>query len=228
MSDLFAFQKRIEYEFKDIELLKNSLTHSSYAKSDKHNAKHNERLEFLGDAVLELCISNYLFSISPELDEGEMTRMRSSLVCESALYDAASKIGLNDQLFLSHGEETGGGRSKPSIVSDAFEALIGAIYVDGGFESAQKFVMSYGPSTHKDILFDNKPDCKTHLQEWLQREGSVNIRYEVIDTSGPDHNKHFKVRVLANGNQLGVGCGPSKKEAEQDAAKSALSALGVA
>lgn len=215
-------QKKITYEFKDPGLLRRALTHSSYS-NERHLKRqtNNERLEFLGDAVLELMTSDFLFRKYPDMDEGEMTKLRASLVCEASLAICARDLELGKYLYLGRGEEVTGGRKRPSITSDAVEALIGAIYLDGGFASAKEFILKYVLSDmeKKQLFYDSK----TILQEMIQKrrkEGSVS--YEMIEASGPDHNKSFRVRVLLGTKAMGEGVGHSKKEAEQEAAYQAI------
>lgn len=224
--DYSQLEREIGYQFKDPQLLQTALTHSSFVKSEHHCREHNERLEFLGDAVLELCISNYLYRLDPPMNEGVMTRTRSVAVCEGALYNAAQPLELGRYLRMSRGEENTGGRDKASVVSDAFEALLGAIYLDGGFEAADRFVQTFvaamiqSAGAHLQIK-----DHKTRLQELLQHNGSVSIVYEITGESGPDHAKYFFAQVSCEGEVLGRGKGRSKKEAEQDAAREALQTL---
>lgn len=215
-------QKKIAYEFKDSGLLRRALTHSSYS-NERHLKRqtNNERLEFLGDAVLELMTSDFLFRKYPDMDEGKMTKLRASLVCEASLAICARDLELGKYLYLGRGEEVTGGRKRPSITSDAVEALIGAIYLDGGFASAKEFILKYVLSDmeKKQLFYDSK----TILQEMIQKrrkEGSVS--YEMIEASGPDHNKSFRVQVLLGTKAMGEGMGHSKKEAEQEAAYQAI------
>lgn len=215
--DLKKLEIKIGYEFKDARLLKKAMVHSSYA-NEKHLPKHecNERLEFLGDAVLELVTSEYLFFENLKMQEGELTKVRASIVCEPALAFCARDIRLGDYLLLGHGEEATGGRKRESIISDALEALIGAVYVDGGFASAKEFI-------HKFILNDleNKKlffDSKTILQELVQSEFKDGITYKKIAEYGPDHEKVFEVAAYVGEIRYGVGSGRTKKAAEQKAA----------
>lgn len=215
------FENRIEYNFKDYELLKLALTHSSYGNEVYHDKLHNnERLEFLGDAVLEVTVSEFLFNNYPDMPEGELTKLRASIVCEPTLAICARQIGLDKIIFLGKGEEMTGGRFRDSIISDAMEALLGAIYKDGGIECATGFV-------HKFILndIDNKKlfvDSKSILQERIQagyKEGPV---YNLVDEKGPDHCKEFYVEVMLEGKVIGRGKGRTKKAAEQQAAYDAI------
>lgn len=224
---LSELENRINYKFKDIQLLKTALTHSSYANENKAlGLSNNERLEFLGDSVLNLTISNYIFHNYPNLTEGEMTKLRASVICELVLKNLADKLKIGDYLNLGKGEELTGGRKRPSILADAFEALVGAIYLDGGFQQAEGFIL-----THMKEIIENTVmgcgiiDYKTKLQELLQKNGQVKINYEIINEIGPAHNKEFISQVKCNGEILGIGKGKSKKEAEQFAAKQALESI---
>lgn len=216
---LLQLQQTIEYEFRDMELLRIALTHSSYA-NEKHwdYNKNNERLEFLGDAVLEVLSSDFIFKNNPTMTEGKMTKLRASLVCEMSLASAAREISLGEYLYLGKGELVTGGAKRDSILSDAFEALIGAMYLDGGMEPAKKFVEQYVMSDieKKQLFYDSK----TVLQEIVQgrKEKNTKITYPVIEESGPDHDKHFVVRCEVNGTGYGTGQGHTKKAAEQEAA----------
>lgn len=225
MFSLSALQKKLQYNFKSAALLTTALTHSSFSKNEQRDAQHNERLEFLGDAVLELCSSSYLFNAFPRMSEGQMTRLRAIAVCESALFGVAQKFALGDCIRLSKGEENTGGRVKPSILSDALEAVIGAIYLDGGFAQAERFVLSFVPELIEMALSGESKDYKTRLQEQLQQKGSVNIRYAIVAEEGPDHDKRFTVEVMVEDKVLGRGNGKSKKEAEQKAAEDAITGL---
>lgn len=215
--DLKKLEVKIGYEFEDLHLLRKAMVHSSYA-NEKHLPKYecNERLEFLGDAVLELVTSEYLFLENLKMQEGELTKIRASIVCEPALAFCARDIHLGDYLLLGHGEEVTGGRKRDSIISDALEALIGAVYVDGGFASAKEFI-------HKFILNDleNKKlffDSKTILQEIVQAHFKDPVIYRLIGEEGPDHDKSFHVEVCIGQEPYAEGTGRTKKAAEQEAA----------
>ena len=217
-------EKKIGYEFENFDLLINALTHSSYA-NEHHIAYkgNNERLEFLGDAVLELTSSEFLFYQYADLPEGKLTKKRASIVCEPTLALCAKEISLGDYLLLGKGEEATGGRNRNSIISDAMEALIGAIYLDGGFANAKEFI-------HKYILNDieNKQlfyDSKTTLQEIVQAEYEEDVQYVLVKEEGPDHNKSFYVEALLGDRKRGEGCGHTKKAAEQQAAYCAIKKL---
>jgi ribonuclease-3 len=217
----------IGYNFKDRDVITTAITHSSYANERKaKHLKYNERIEFLGDSVLSLVISEYLFTKYPNLPEGELTVIRAKIVCENSLSKCASSIKLGDFLLLGKGEELSGGRNKASILSDAFEALIGAIFTDGGFETAKVFILKYMEDVIKGCV-EGKVfyDFKTQLQEIIQQYGEKHITYHVIDESGPDHNKTFVTEVRINEVISGRGTGHSKKESEQNAAKDALDKL---
>ncbi len=226
-ANLDEFQTRIGYRFDDIRLLETAFTHSSYANENKaSDVSCNERLEFLGDSVLNLIVTNHVFANFSDLAEGEMTRIRASVVCEQALKEAAAVMGIGDLLRLGKGEEITGGRSRPSILADAFEAVVGAIYIDGGFEQAQKVVLSQLEGFIKSSARGTgRTDYKTRLQEVLQKHGDARIDYIVTDETGPDHNKEFQTEVRCDGKVLGAGKGKSKKEAEQAAAQNALEFL---
>ena len=224
MEDL---QKRIGYTFKNTDLLTEALTHSSYA--NEHKAKHikyNERLEFLGDAVLSIVVSDYIFKHCPELPEGELTKLRASLVCEKTLFEFAKQIELGKYLVLSKGERNNGGAERPSILSDAFEALIAAIYIDGGIDPASKHILNFVIPAIKNSKKKKLNDYKTALQEIIQKNPGEQLEYVLVGESGPDHNKHFVVEVHLNSNVIGKGGGRSKKEAEQQAAREALELMG--
>lgn len=210
------------YTFKNEDLLSTALSHSSYA--NEHKKESNERLEFLGDSVLSIIVSEYLFSRFPEVDEGELTKMRASLVCEKSLAGFAEEIGLPNMLLLGKGELAMGGNKRPSIISDAFEAVLAAIYLDGGMENAKKFVLRFMPKTQIGGSFK---DYKTALQEVIQKNPEEQLSYVLTGESGPEHDKQFTVEVHLNSNVIGVGVGHSKKNAEQMAAKEALLLMGV-
>ncbi|MDO4571792.1 MAG: ribonuclease III [Clostridia bacterium] len=223
-----TFSEAIGYRFSDAALLENALTHSSFVKGDGRNASHNERLEFLGDAVLELCVSEHLYRRHPDMQEGQMTRARARLVCEEALYVAACALGLPACLRLSRGEERSGGRDKPSIVSDALEAVIGAVYLDGGLEAARGVIIRRVLSLLENARVDAMDrDYKTRLQELVQKDHIGTLRYELVDTAGPEHSKTFTMRVLLSEREIGLGEGSTKQSAGQAAAKNALAVLSA-
>ena len=214
-------EKNIGYTFKDKSLLKAAMTHSSYANENKGNIPYNERLEFLGDAVLQLITSEKLFRESSHMAEGKMSKQRAALVCEDALAGYSAEIQLGQFLLLGKGEEASGGRNRPSILADAFEALIGAMFLDGGMDVAKKFVLRFVDAAHLSLQ-----DYKTLLQEIIQKNPGERLSYVVSGEHGPDHDKSFEVQVHLNSNVIGKGTGKSKKQAEQAAAKEALALMG--
>lgn len=223
-SKSYELQKKINYEFQDVKLLKEALTHSSYSNEYKKiKNRNNERLEFLGDSILGLIISNYLFRLKKELPEGELTKIRAAIVCERSLKDIAKSIHLGEYLYLGKGEESTGGRTRDSILADATEALIAAIYLDGGFRKATDFVLDHmGDIISQAIQGKIMRDYKTQLQELIQKDNKENIIYKLVDQLGPDHDKTFKMNVFLGEKLIGTGIGKSKKEAEQEAAKDAM------
>lgn len=220
-------QEKIGYKFKNENLLYEALSHSSFANENKKSRKSNERLEFLGDSVLSIVVSDYIFKHFTHIPEGELTKLRASLVCESSLYEFSKKIDLGEHIFLGKGEEMTGGRERPSIISDAFEAVIAAIYLDGGMESVSPYILSFIPEDITPKGAASFHDYKTSLQEIIQKNPEEKIVYHLKSESGPDHDKHFTVQVLLNNNVIGEGVGKSKKTAEQAAAKEALSLMGI-
>ena len=223
--NLEELEKQICYSFQNKELLKQAMTHSSYANERKMGKQGcNERLEFLGDAVLELISSDFLFHEFSDLPEGELTKKRASLVCEPSLAFCAREFGLPQYLLLGRGEEQTGGRMRDSIVSDATEALLGAIYLDGGFASAKEFVLRFilNDIENKRLFYDSK----TILQEIVQDQGKNSVEYRLVQEDGPDHNKSFTVEVVVGGRVLGKGTGHTKKAAEQAAAYQAICRIG--
>jgi len=215
----------IGYRFRNIQLLQNALTHSSYANERWHNSLlSNERLEFLGDSVLGMLVAEYLYHNFPNRPEGELTRMRADMVCEQTLAAAANRIGLGSHLLLGHGEEQGGGRSRNSILADAMESVIAACFLDGGMAAAlkvvQQFILVEVPVTKLHNV-----DYKTKLQELVQQKKNQVLSYRLAGQSGPDHDKKFDVEVSLNGQIVGAGSGSSKKRAEQMAAKCAIEKL---
>ncbi len=220
---LEKLEQKIEYHFQDQTLLQTAVTHTSYANEHRREGcAHNERLEFLGDAVLEVISSEYLFHKYPKKQEGELSKTRASMVCEPSLAKCARDLELPDFLRLGKGEEQMGGRTKDSITSDATEAVIGAIYLDGGFEKAKEFVM-------KHILLDLQEedlfkDAKTRLQEIIQ-ENNKKVEYELLSEEGPDHNKTFTSAAVVEGRRIGSGSGRTKKAAEQAAARAAIQSM---
>lgn len=221
---LDKLEKKIEYSFLNKALLKQALTHSSYANEQKIRKNGDyERLEFLGDAVLEMISSEFLFKENPQMPEGKLTKLRSSLVCEPALAQCAKEIDLGSYLLLGKGEESTGGRFRESITSDVMEALIGALYLDGGYMTARNFIYKYILSDIENrILFY---DSKTVLQEIIQTKPNQKLVYELIDEIGPDHDKKFVVEAILNNEKVGYGEGKTKKAAEQKAAYEAILAI---
>ena len=224
--DWKGLEKNIGYTFHDIGLLKNALTHSSYANESKKSSGSNERLEFLGDSVLGFVVADYLFRNCPHLPEGDLTKTRAALVCEKACCGFSRQLEVGKYLLLSHGEQNSGGNARPSILADAFEAIIAAIYLDGGMEEARTFILRFV----KPMIQTARPkpfkDYKTMLQEIIQKNPEESLEYVLTGESGPDHDKHFSVEVHLNSNVIGKGGGRSKKEAEQQAAREALELMG--
>ena len=218
---LDVLEERIGYRFQDISLLKQAITHSSFTNEQRINkAKHYERLEFLGDAVLELVSSEFLFRENPDVPEGRLTKMRASMVCEPALAFCARDLELGKFMRLGKGEESTGGRNRDSITSDAMEALIGAIYLDGGMDKAKQFINRFILSDLENkVLFY---DSKSNLQELIQGTLKKDFHYELLEESGPEHDKTFEVEVIMEQESIGRGFGRTKKAAEQQAAYQAL------
>ena len=215
----------IGYRFQNISLLQNALTHSSYANERWHDSlKSNERLEFLGDSILGMVVAEYLYRNFPDRPEGELTRMRADMVCETSLATVADKIGLGEHLLLGHGEERFGGRKRASILADAVESVIAACFLDGGMDAAKAFVAQF-VLTEVPVKQLHNADYKTALQELVQQKKDQVLAYTLVGESGPDHDKEFRVEVSLNGNVIGAGVGRSKKRAEQDAARNAWAAL---
>ena len=219
--DLGILEKNIRYEFKNKDLLKKALTHTSYAY--EHNVESNEKLEFLGDSILEFVSSEYMYNKYTKLREGEMTKVRAAVVCEKSLHKVALAHDFSDFLYLGKSEVMTGGKKRPAILADSVEAVIAAIYLDGGLKPAEKFIIE---NLKNAIELASKhvgeKDYKTVLQEELQKNGDVKIEYKIISEKGPDHDKTFEAEVSLNGRVLANGIGKSKKEAEMEAAKKAL------
>ncbi len=216
------------YQFQDASLMTTAMTHSSYANEHRDlHMQNNERLEFLGDSILGLVSADYVFHRYPNVPEGQLTKVRAAVVCEKTLYEVAKELGLDRHLLLGHGEEMGGGRERPSILADSVEAMIGAIYLDGGLEAARTFIMTFLPEK-VDLAEAGHAfrDYKTALQEIVQKNRQETLSYRLSDESGPDHDKRFTVQVLLNSNIFAEGIGRSKKEAEQMAARAALELMG--
>ena len=223
MNRVEKFEAKIGYSFNNRDYLETALTHSSYA--NEHHLQSNERLEFLGDAVLSLIVSEGLFLRFIKDDEGDLSKIRASLVCEKGLFELSKKIDLPSYIKLGHGEETSGGRNRASVVSDAFEALLAAIFLDSDFETVKAWLLNLMREELKTA--GNKPssDYKTIIQELTQKNGRGKVSYALVGESGPDHNKKFISAVMVDGKKIAEGEGKSKKEAEQDAAKNAIKLL---
>lgn len=220
-------ETKLGYEFKDKSLLSTALTHSSYANENKRkNLKNNERLEFLGDSVLGMTVANYLYRNRPDMPEGKMTRLRAELVCEQSLAKVAERLSLGEYMLLGKGEELGGGRTRPSITADAVEAVIAAVFLDGGYKCASELIYKYILKPFEAGQEFSDRDNKTELQEIIQRKSGQILTYENIGEEGPDHNKTFTFAVSLNGSVIGRGSGRNKKEAEQAAAGDALEKIG--
>lgn len=222
--ELEVLQKELGYEFKNIKLLKKALTHTSYAYENK--VESNEKLEFLGDSILEFVSSEYLYENYTKLKEGEMTKVRATVVCEKSLYKVAKMHNFSDFLYLGKSEKMSGGKTRPAILADSVEAVIAAMFLDGGLEPVKKFIIE---NLKDDIESATKhvgiKDYKTVLQEKLQEHGEVLIQYNIINEKGPDHDKSFESEVKCNGKVLATGSGKSKKQAEMQAAQKALEKL---
>lgn len=224
--DLSILEEKLGYKFKNRKFLEIGVTHSSFANETKEHVPYNERQEFLGDAVLSIIVSDYIFENYTKLPEGELTKLRASLVCEKSLCGFSNELEMGSFLRLGHGEELMGGRERPSILADAFEAVLAAIYLDGGIEPATKVVLRFVKKALEHV--ENAPfkDYKTLLQEIVQKNPEERLTYVLVGESGPDHDKRFEVDVMLNSNVIGHGIGKSKKAAEQHAAKEALELMG--
>lgn len=219
--ELEQFEKNIEYCFQDKEKLKTALTHTSFA--NENNIFSNEKLEFLGDAILEFVTSEFLYKNYRHLKEGEMTKVRASVVCEQSLFEIARKLNFSDFLYLGKSERLNGGNRRPAILADSVEAVIAAMYLDGGLEPARRFILSNLKECIEQASKNvGLKDYKTVLQEKLQSHGEVHIEYKIISETGPDHDKHFTAEVKCDGKILATGEGRSKKSAEMEAAKNAM------
>lgn len=220
-----TLEEKIGYTFRDRTLLENALTHSSYANEHRDKGMpSNERLEFLGDSILGLVVADHLYRNRPDLPEGDLTRIRAALVCEGSLVEVAKSLDLGSYLKLGRGEESGGGRKRPSIQADAVEAMLAAVYLDGGIGQARKLIHNLILNQEREKIANGR-DFKTALQELIQRESGQVLSYRLVGESGPDHAKCFSMEVLLNGQPIGAGEGRSKKEAEQAAAKAAVGKL---
>ena len=219
-----TLEEKLGYTFQNTALLENALTHSSCANESRGKLQSNERLEFLGDSILGMVVADHLYRNHPDLPEGELTRTRAALVCEESLVEVAAELNLGEYLRLGKGEESGGGRKRPSIQADAVEAVLAAVYLDGGIGSARKLIQKF--ILDREAEKSASRDYKTALQELVQRESGQVLKYRLTGEYGPDHDKRFFVEVDLNGTPVGSGQGRSKKEAEQMAAKAAIGKLG--
>lgn len=224
MSDIRQLEEKISYTFTDRDLLENAVTHSSYIKEHNRGSRSNERLEFLGDAFFDAIIGEELYKIFPQKEEGFLSRVRASLVCEKSLAKAARKLELGRYILMGNGEDKSGGRDRESILADTMEAVIGAVYLDGGFEAVKASVLDIFREAIDDAVNGKFiiTDYKTALQEKLQHEGITDIKYVLIKETGPDHDKTFKVQLEVNGRPETTGEGKSKKQAEQNAAEAMI------
>lgn len=219
-----SLEEKLGYTFRNPALLENALTHSSCANEIRGTLQSNERLEFLGDSILGMIVAEHLYRNHPDLPEGELTRTRAALVCEESLVEVAKVLKLGDYLHLGKGEEAGGGRRRPSIQADAVEAVLAAVYLDGGIGSVRSIIQKY-ILCHEIEGLTSPRDYKTALQELVQRQSGQVLKYRLVGSEGPDHDKRFFVEVDLNGTMIGEGKGHSKKEAEQMAAKTAIQQL---
>ncbi len=221
---MINLEENIGYTFKDKALLDEALTHTSYA--NEHHVSSNEKLEFLGDSILEFISSKYLYDKYPKLKEGDLTKLRAMVVCEDSLYKVAKRHNISKYIKVGHSESINGGQNKPTILADSIEAIIAAIYFDGGLEKAEEFILINLQSAI-EIASKNvgQKDYKTVLQEKLQKNGDIDLEYRIIDESGPDHDKTFTAEVILNNKSLATGTGKSKKLAEMQAAKKALEVI---
>ena len=222
-----AFEEILGYKFQNIKLLENALTHSSYANETHSSHGSNERLEFLGDSILSIIVSEYLYKNYKKLPEGELTKLRASLVCEKTLCMFSKQLRVGDYILLGKGEANNHGNERASILADAFEAILAAIYLDGGMEVAKNHVLRFIVPELENGEYDLFIDYKTALQEIIQRNPEERLTYVLVDESGPDHDKRFTVEVHLNSNVIGTGVGKSKKQAEQEAAHRALNLMGI-
>ena len=219
-----TLEERLGYQFKNRSLLENALTHSSYANEHRETGiSSNERLEFLGDSVLGMVVADHLYREHPQMPEGELTRTRAALVCEGSLVEVARALELGDYLRLGKGEDAGGGRERPSILADATEAVLAAVYLDGGIAQARRLIRTLILGNEEEMSASR--DYKTALQELIQRESGQKLTYHLVGEEGPDHAKRFSVEVEPNGKTVGAGEGRTKKAAEQNAAKAAIEKL---
>ncbi|MBN8234421.1 ribonuclease III [Halobacillus kuroshimensis] len=228
MGDFSSFQKQINQSFQNISLLEQAFTHSSYVNEHrKTDREDNERLEFLGDAVLELGVSQYLYREFPDMAEGELTKFRASIVCEASLVEFANELNFQDLILLGKGEELTGGRNRPALLADVFEAFIGALYLDQGYEAVIRFLKTYVYPRVQKGAFSHAMDYKSQLQEFIQRDKNSKIEYEIVEERGPAHSREFIAHVMIQDDIGGIGVGRTKKEAEQKAAQQALENQGA-
>lgn len=217
-------ERKIGHKYNDISLLNTALTHSSYA--NENHTRNNERLEFLGDSVLSVIISDYIFKRMQNVDEGDLSKFRATLVCERSLADVAQKIYLSELVFLGRGEDRTGGRKRPSVISDAFEAVLASIYLDAGIDAAREWLLPLMADKIEDVLAGKLyRDYKTTLQEIVQKGGKGTVKYQTVSETGKEHDRRFKVQVIINGVPKNTATGHSKKEAEQKAAQLAIEDL---
>lgn len=228
LTGLTPLPEVLDYNFRDNKLLQTALTHSSYANEAKEKTQFNERLEFLGDSVLSLIVSDFLYRTYPDLSEGELSKVRAGVVSEVSLAQVARKLNLGAYMRLGKGEENIGGRNRASVLADAVESIIGAIYLDGGLQQAGRFVLRLlTPAIESQIAGKGRKDYKTDLQELLQSRSSLEITYRIVGETGPDHDKWFTAAVYHGDKPIGQGQGKSKKEAEQQAAHAALRSMDL-
>ncbi|HET7616847.1 MAG TPA: ribonuclease III [Bacillales bacterium] len=221
-----AFQQKYGMAFSEKSLLKQAFTHSSYVNEHRRKPfEDNERLEFLGDAVLELTVSRYLFKKYPNMTEGDLTKLRAAVVCEQALVEFASGLGFGEFILLGKGEEATGGRERPALLADVFEAFVGALYLDKGLDEVVRFLKQHVFPKIDEGAFSHVMDYKSQLQEFVQRKNLGEIQYEIVKEKGPAHNREFVAEVTVADQQIGIGCGRSKKEAEQHAAEKGMGKL---
>lgn len=220
--ELQELEQMLNIKFHNPMLLAQAFTHSSYVNENRRNFAHNERLEFLGDAVLELCVSDFLFHKFPKRSEGELTKLRAAIVCEPSLVEFANELEFGSYVRLGRGEELTGGRSRPALLADVFEAFIGALYLDQGIESVNDFLHKYMFPKIPNYDHPQISDFKTRLQEYVQQYALGTLQYQIVDEQGPAHDRKFVSEVYMNGRCLGRGAGRTKKEAEQQAAAQAF------
>lgn len=226
--DVRKLEQQLNIKFNRPELLKQAFTHSSYVNEHRQNHfEDNERLEFLGDAVLEIGVSQYLYNKYESMPEGELTKLRASIVCEPSLVDFAKELGFGGYLLLGKGEAQTGGRERPAILADVFEAFLGALYIDQGYDQAIRFLEKHVFPKIKNGAFSHAMDYKSELQEYVQQDKDQVISYDIVEERGPSHNKEFIALVMINGEPAGKGIGRTKKEAEQRAAKAALDEINM-